>query len=476
MDNKIRILFFNLDGAGVNYFRTLTPAIELEQKYSDKFFVEINPQLDFKDPTTLDYLKSFDIIHYHRQILGNITHMKELVKELKKAGVTLIVDIDDYWHLSKNHPFYTLSKGKNLHVSIIENLKLADYVTTTTELFAEKIREITGKDNVMVLYNSINPEWMLQFQNKWKPDPNGKVRIVYAAGSSHWGDIQQLEGVVNALYANPDLKDKFKIILAGWDTAGSTTEIKFNDEFGKELQLRGLWNKKIINEINNSKGDINKISNVPEDLVNKYRGKVFLENKRDLKSEESVYLKYEKILTDNHRIIENDDYKEWLMNFERGVYPGDEGNFGRRWTKKANIYANVLNEADIVIAPLDDNDFNHMKSNLKQVECWTRKLPIVCNDIPPYNVDGKHMENCILIPNKPNKYKYWLKYLKRLILDADLRKKLGEQLYEDFKDKYNLSTVTKKRADFYEYIHLESIKNNPQKFSEKYVVVNEKKE
>ena len=93
--------------------------------------------------------------------------------------------------------------------------------------------------------------------------------------------------------------------------------------------------------------------------------------------------------------------------------------------------------------------FNRMKSNLKQVECWTRKLPIVCSDIPPYNVDGRHMENCVLIPNKKNAHKYWKKYLKKLILDADLRKRLGEQLYEDFKEKYHLANVTKKRVEFY---------------------------
>jgi hypothetical protein len=108
-----------------------------------------------------------------------------------------------------------------------------------------------------------------------------------------------------------------------------------------------------------------------------------------------------------------------------------------------------LDETDIVIAPLADNPFNRMKSNLKQVECWTRKLPIVCSGIPPYDVDGRHLENCVLIPAEKNARKYWQKYLKRLILDADLRKQLGEQLYEDFKDKYNLADVTKKRADFY---------------------------
>lgn len=51
-----------------------------------------------------------------------------------------------------------------------------------------------------------------------------------------------------------------------------------------------------------------------------------------------------------------------------------------------------------------------------------------------------------------NARKYWVKYLKRLILDADLRKKLGEQLYEDFKVEYSLKNVTQKRAEFYKAV------------------------
>jgi hypothetical protein len=59
------------------------------------------------------------------------------------------------------------------------------------------------------------------------------------------------------------------------------------------------------------------------------------------------------------------------------------------------------------------------------------------------------MENCVLIPAEKNAHKYWVKYLKKLILSADLRNQIGNQLYEDFKEKYNLATVTQKRADFY---------------------------
>lgn len=808
MDGKIRILFYNLDGAGVNYFRTLTPAMELERNHSDDFYVEINPQLDFNNPKIVDYLKTFHIIHYHRQFISDTAQMLKLATELKKAGTTLIVDIDDYWKLHKQHPFYSMSIEKQLHVPILENLKIADYVTTTSDIFANEIRKETGKDNVQVYFNSIDPKWMKQFQNNWKPDPDGLVRITYMAGScyddeteiftengwklfsdlnkdekvatlnsntnqleyqeptdyineqysgdmyygknslidfavtpnhnmfvhkskhlnrkkpfnfeitrmenldnydltfkkncewignndeyiiipehkttnqyankcgeikirmddwlkffglwigdgwttkdlshqvgvcgykkigietmkeiknifdnyninstytkdgnilrffniqlfnylskfgganekyipkeilnlskekleifleyylradghigkngrktaytssktladnlneialklgisatiknrgirkgdryikgrlinqkydaydvnfylnskknnltptlpnkkiskktyvgniycvtvpnhilyvrrngksywcgnSHMGDVQQLENTVNYLQSNLETKDKFKIIIAGWDTEGSTTDITFNQNFKSELEKRGLWVHEVVKAINKSKGDVDKIPRLPDDIKEKFRDKVFSSKQRDIKSIESVYLIYEKILTDNHHLIENPDYLQWLMNFERNVRYENEGNFGRRWTQKANTYAQVLDETDIVLAPLADNDFNMKKSNLKQVECWTRKLPIVCSDIPPYNIHGKHMENCVLIPNKKNAHKYWKKYLKQLILNADLRKRLGEQLYDDFKEKYNLENVTKERADFYKSV------------------------
>lgn len=453
MEGKIRVLFHNLDGAGVNYFRTQTPAMELEKNHSDEFHVEINPQIDFNNmEETLEYLKSFHVIHYHRQFLPNPKQMFQLAQELRKSGTVLVLDIDDYWYLHPQHPYYQMAKDKKMHLPIMENLKIADYVTTTTDLFADKIKSVTGKDNVEVFYNSIDPNWMKQFKNNWKPDPDGLVRISYMAGSSHMGDIEQLEGVVNYLEAQPETRGKFKIILAGWDTEGSTTEIKFNEEFGEELKKAGFWTREVIKIINQTRGNVDAIPNLPSNIKEKYRGKVFSENKRDIKSEESVYFAYEKILTDNHKLIKNEDYLEWLMNFERNVKYSEEGNYARRWTEKANMYAKVLDETDIMIAPLADNEFNRMKSNLKQVECWSRKLPVICSDIPPYNVHGRHMENCVLVPNKKNAHKYWKRYLKQLILDADLRKRLGEQLYKDFSAEYHLAEVTKKRAEFYKAV------------------------
>lgn len=452
MEDKIKILFNNRDGAGVNYFRTLTPATELERNHSEQFHVDINPDLDFNDPNIIEYLKSYHIIHYHRQLAPDVPTMMKVKNALKDSSTLLVMDIDDYWHLNKKHPYYDLSIQQKLHLDIIDNLKIADYVTTTTDLFANEIRTLTGKDNVQALYNAVDPIWMKQFQDNRTPDPNGLVRIVYTAGSSHLGDVEQLETVVNYLDADPETHGKFKVILSGWDTEGTTTEVKFNEEFAKELQKIGMWTRENIKIINKTRGNVDAIPKLPASIKNKFRGNIFSSNQRSINSEESVYLYYENVLTDNHRIIKNPDYLAWLKNYERNVTYSNEANYARRWTQKANIYASVLDEADIVLAPLADNEFNHMKSNLKQVECWSRKLPIVCSDIPPYNVDGVHMKNCILIPAEKNAHKYWKKELKKLILDAELRTQLGNQLYEDFKDKYNLATVTQKRATFYKEV------------------------
>ncbi len=452
MEKKIKILYLNKDMAGVNYYRTLTPAVEIEKNHKN-IHIEVNQeQLDVDQQETMNYLKSFDIIHYHGSMVEGVNKMKSLASELKEAGVVLVMDIDDYWELPQKHPLYPEFKERRIGFSIVENLKLADYITTTTEIFANEIRKITGRDNVTVLYNSIDTESMKQFQNNWQPDPDGKIRITYMGGSSHLADLEQLKTVVNGLNADYRLKDKFKIILAGWDTEGLINDVSFNEEFKNALIKINMWNLKVTKIINQSKGNVNMIPKLPKSIADQFRDKVFIKDQRKINSNESVYYKYEMIFTDNHRIIKDLDYINWLKTFNSFHKYNDEGIFCRRWTQKANSYANVLNESDIVLAPLDSNKFNTMKSNLKQVECISRKLPIVCSDLPPYNVDGKHMENCVLIPFAKNSHKDWQKYLTKLILDADLRKQLGEGLYNDFSEKYSLKNVTNTRVAFYESI------------------------
>ena len=46
------------------------------------------------------------------------------------------------------------------------NIKIADYITITTDLLAEI--KVSGRDNVIVLENSIDPKTMPQFNKRTK--------------------------------------------------------------------------------------------------------------------------------------------------------------------------------------------------------------------------------------------------------------------------------------------------------------------
>ena len=450
--DKIKLLFFNRDKGGVNYFRTETPAIQLKDNHSDEFDITLKTSITGNDfDSIFNEFKDYDIIHYHRSIFTDRMFNLHLITRLKEHGVKLIVDVDDYWILDKTHPLYLYSVESNLKELTIENIKLADCVTTTTEHFKNEIKKYNK--NVFVLYNAVNPELQPQFKNNNKFDRD-IVNITYLGGSSHLYDLKMLEGTVNLLNSDSSLKNKYKIILGGFDTNGTTTEKKMNPEFIKAMQVLGLYNNKLISALKAANGDITKLKEIPEQVREMFKDKVILTTKRDIRPDESVYYKYEHILTDNYKLLDNNkEYINFLNKFTKEKYVNEDSvNYIRRWTAKTNEYAKVLDETDILLAPLVNNSFNNMKSNLKQVEASTRKLPIICSDVIPYNVDGINNHNCILIKDKKNQEKDWAKALKKLILDKDYRFELGNNLYNDFKNKYNLVEVTKTRANLYQQI------------------------
>jgi glycosyltransferase involved in cell wall biosynthesis len=447
--DKIKILFFTKDKGGVNYFRIETPAIQLKNDYSDEFDITVKTDIKGNSMDTIfDEFKNYDIIQYHRTLLSNKVTNLELIKRLKEVGVKLIVDIDDYWVLDKTHPLYSYSIETELASITIQNVTNADYVTTTTEHLKKELQKYNK--NVFVVYNSVNPDLQPQFKNNNNFNRD-IVNITYLGGSSHFYDVKLLEGVVNILNSDISVKNKFKIILGGFDITGTTSERTLNPEFVKAMQVLKLYDNKLISFLKATNGDLTKIKNLPQEIIKTFNGKVFITNKRDIRPNESVYYKYEQILTDNYRLIgDNKEYMNFLNKFSKEKYINENNiNYLRRWTTKTNEYAKILDESDIILAPLVDHTFNNMKSNLKQVEASTRKLPIVCSDIIPYNVDGVHNHNSILIKDKKNQEKDWAKALKKLILDKDFRLELGNNLYNDFKDKYSLIEVTKTRVELY---------------------------
>jgi glycosyltransferase involved in cell wall biosynthesis len=397
---KINVLVLPSDKSGVGKFRSVDPHVMLQNMYPDDFHIDID-----YEPKVMDqnYWKKYQIVHVHRNIGQTYEETPKLIEWLKSNGIIVIVDIDDYWLPTKEHPIHQLILQNKIHEKIMNNLKVASYVTTTTKLFADEIRKYNK--NVEVFANAINPKDP-QFNEETLP--SDKIRVGWLGGSSHLHDLKLMSGFVSKL---SPLQDKLQYYVCGFDTRGTVTEI--NKETGQQTQ-------------------------------------------RAIKPEETVWARYEEIFTDNYKIV-TPKYKEFLSKFEEKEFFGWENeNYVRVWTRPVTTYAKNYSKFDISLAPIQNHIFNRMKSQLKVIEAGFYKKALIASNVGPYTIDLKHAldkgqftDGNALLVNESNNHSDWAKNIKKLVENPNMIVDLGERLYETVKDRYDLNNVTKERAEFY---------------------------
>jgi glycosyltransferase involved in cell wall biosynthesis len=322
---------------------------------------------------------------------------------LNSLGIVTVCDIDDYWMPGKEHPIHDIIRVNKINEKIVENLKVAKFVTTTTEIFADEIRKYNK--NVVVFPNAINPN---EPQFKEKTEESDKVRVGWLGGSSHLHDIQLLDSGFSKLM---HLKDKVQYVLCGFDTRGTVTEI--NGQTGEQT-------------------------------------------KRNILPAETVWAQYEKIFTQNYKTV-SDSYKNHLLKYIQDEYPDDKNEaYLRVWTKPVTGYAKNYSKFDISLSPIKNTMFNRMKSQLKVIEAGFYKKALIASNIGPYTIDLKHCldngnfvdGNAILV-NESRNHADWSKFIEKLVKNPNLIKDMGERLYETVKVKYDLNNVTNDRREFY---------------------------
>jgi glycosyltransferase involved in cell wall biosynthesis len=306
----------------------------------------------------------------------------------------------------KEHPIHDIIRVNKINEKIVANLKVAKYVTTTTTIFADEIKKYNK--NVFVFPNAINPN---EAQFKEKTEESDRVRVGWLGGSSHLHDIQLLDSGFSKITG---LKDKVQYVLCGFDTRGTVTEINAQT---KE------------------------------------------QTKRNILPSETVWAEYEKIFTQNFKII-SENYKNHLLKYTQENFPNEmDESYLRVWTKPVTGYAKNYSKFDVSLAPIKNTMFNRMKSQLKVIEAGFYKKAIIASNIGPYTIDLKHcMENgnfvdgnAILI-NEARNHADWAKFIEKLVKNPNLVKDMGERLYETVKDKYDLNNVTSDRKQFYKDI------------------------
>ena len=400
MNKKIKMLVIPSDTTGVGKFRSVDPHVYIAEHYGDEFDIDII--YNMPNGNLEAFLKQYDLIHIHKQL----DKQCKIIDMIKFLGIPVIIDIDDHFKLGNDHPMSITAKKERWHEPIINHLKKADYVTTTTPIFADVIKQ--HNKNVKVFPNAINPEEK-QYAVAKNPRTD-RLRVGIICGSSHLKDLELLSGIATQVN-----KDKVQFVLCGFDTRGTRTIYKDNGE----VETRPIY------------------------------------------PQESVWCDYEKIFTDNYRTI-SPEHKDFLMKYMAGVDdPFTNEPYRRMWTRHINDYATHYQNVDVLIAPLKENDFNKVKSELKEIECGFTHTAFIgqnfgaytINLVPMIEKEGKiNEEGTALLVDSSKNHKQWAKYINKLADDADMLKKLQDNLYNFVKDRYSLAEICRQRVEFYKSI------------------------
>lgn len=495
-----------------------------------------------------NFLKQYDLIHYHRT-LGDYAKLPELLNKLDSFGIKTVMDLDDYWSPGTHHPAYHLIKNSNLDKMILENIKIARWVATTTEVFADEIKKYNK--NVVIHPNTIDPEED-QYKIKEVKKNGDRVRIGWLGGSCFDDKTEILtkdgyklfsqltENDRVAMYDPETNKEKFvkptafiKEEYNGILNCATTELIDYavtpnhnmavlNDDKIELIQSEKIYNTTFTipkrhgknetvslgdqyqidyngyvycvevpthiicvrrngksmycgnshkHDLEILRGNVKKLNGDGlKDNVRFYlcgydlRGTVTMidpntkeQKQRPILPKESVWYEYESMFTDGFSMV-SPQYKEWLHRFEKnGIYDTTNEPYERVWTKPITTYATNYNNFDVALAPLEENIFNKVKSQLKVIESGFFKKALIAQNFGPYKIDCVNAwdrgnwnpkGNCLLVDTVKN-HKEWYDHMKRLIKNPSAIEDLGEKLYETVKDRYHINTVTHQRKEFY---------------------------
>ena len=150
-----------------------------------------------------------------------------------------------------------------------------------------------------------------------------------------------------------------------------------------------------------------------------------------------------------------EDKDDWQVDvwkgYKRTLLSGFKGH--KNWSihnalppdNYGGMYANM----DIAIAPLQMNNFNDSKSDIKVAECGRYKVPLVASDVGCYNETIENWKTGYLIPPGASKIQ-WVKVLSRLVKEHKLRKAMGAALHEITEEDFSATKVIPMRLDLYE--------------------------
>jgi glycosyltransferase involved in cell wall biosynthesis len=228
---------FNSANVGCCYVRILLPAFA-NGYLTDRTSVRAKRCRDEKMLST--FLNSADVVVFHRP--ENEQYLN-LIKQLKDNGKKIVIDNDDTFKISDNHPLATWTcdamkvelENRDRYFDTIA--KEADLMTTTNNVLKEEYKKIN--DNVVVLPNCVDPmDWEEPLRNDGK-----KVRIGVVGSVSYSYDYSHIREELKELSNRPDVQ----LVMFG---LGDKEHRKKNPEVTKHFENEYLfWDSLNIEQI-----------------------------------------------------------------------------------------------------------------------------------------------------------------------------------------------------------------------------------
>jgi len=193
---------------GSAFYRLEMPHTRILEMCNDVRIVSTNSL----DGLTEEELSSIDLFVVSRSIALTIEEMKIKIARMKSYGASIIIDIDDYWHLGTGHSFYKHYLDNKMPQLVAAHIRHADAITTTTTYLAKECLKLNK--NVEILPNIPYHHLFEQFQHKAVDKP--LFSIGYFGAAQHEEDVDILRISMGKLAHDQNLDGKYNLYLAGW--------------------------------------------------------------------------------------------------------------------------------------------------------------------------------------------------------------------------------------------------------------------
>lgn len=183
--NQMNIVVLMPSLSAVEYHRLLVPMQRFANQYGSDVKIVATGSEDNKGDKWVERLPPETTHVIFNRNISNLMQPELVISLLRKKGIKIICDVDDYWKLPKHHLLYNYYAKTGMSKCIQANIQLADVVWTTTKILQTEILKINP--NVHIAKNCIDDN-----EEQWKPSKEVNSYFMWAGGSTHKRDLKLL--------------------------------------------------------------------------------------------------------------------------------------------------------------------------------------------------------------------------------------------------------------------------------------------